>query len=70
MLNMTFNISEDTETVETIAARRQWAIERSQRVTEELALSVREAAANGQTEAQLVKRAGVARGTIRSWLGK
>lgn len=67
---MTWNIDEGHETLETIAQRRQFARERMDQLTSDLILRVADEAANGVTEVDLAKRAGVTRRTIRNWLGK
>jgi phage gp37-like protein len=67
---MTWNIDEGHETLETIAQRRTWGIERTEVLTRELIRAVRNEAAQGATEVALAKRAGVSRPTIRAWLGK
>jgi predicted transcriptional regulator len=67
---MTFNIDEGHETLDTIAQRRTWALERSEQVTGELIRAVHDEASRGVTEVELAKRAGVTRRTIRNWLGK
>lgn len=67
---MTWLINEHTETLDTVAQRRQFSIERTEQLTGELIEHVKDEAANGITEVELAKRAGVTRRTIRNWLGK
>lgn len=67
---MTFFINEGIETLDTIAQRRTFALERAEQLTGELVRAVNDEAANGVTEVELAKRAGVTRRTIRNWLGK
>jgi len=67
---MTWNIDEGHETLDTIAQRRQFALERVEQLTGELVRAVKSEALEGLTEVELSKRAGVTRQTIRSWLGK
>jgi len=67
---MTWLINEHTDTLDTVAQRRQFALERVEQLTGELIQFVRDEAANGVTEVDLAKRAGVTRRTIRNWLGK
>lgn len=69
-MHMTWNIDEGHETLDTIAQRRTWALERSEQLTGELVRAVRDEASQGVTEVELAKRAGVQRRTIRAWLGK
>jgi len=66
---MTWIINEN-ETLDTIAQRRQFALERVEQLTGELVRAVNDEASNGRTEVELAKRAGVTRQTIRNWLGK
>lgn len=63
-------IIDENETLDTIAQRRQFALERVEQLTGELVRAVNDEAANGRTEVELAKRAGVTRQTIRNWLGK
>ena len=70
LLNMTWLIDEGNETLDTIAQRRQFALERVEQLTGELVRAVNDEAANGVTEVELARRAGVTRRTIRNWLGK
>lgn len=67
---MTWLIDESNETLDTIAQRRQWSLERVEQLTAELILAVQEESGRGCTEVDLAKRAGVTRQTIRKWLGK
>ena len=67
---MTFFIDEGIETLDTIAQRRTFALERVEQLTGELIREVQDEAANGTTEVELARRAGVTRRTIRNWLGK
>jgi len=67
---MTWMIDESNETIDTVAQRRQFTLERLEQLTGELITHVHEGAANGLTEVELAKRAGVTRRTIRNWLGK
>ena len=67
---MTWIIDDSKETLDTIAQRRQFALERVEQLTGELVRAVNDEAANGRTEVELAKRAGVTRQTIRNWLGK
>ena len=66
---MTFNI-DTRDTIDTVAQRRTFALERVDQLTAELILYVKDEAANGTSEVELAKRAGVTRRTIRNWLGK
>ena len=70
LFRMTWLINEHTDTLDTVAQRRQFALERVEQLTGELIQFVRDEAANGVTEVDLAKRAGVTRRTIRNWLGK
>lgn len=70
VVDMTWNIDEGHETLDTIAQRRTWALERVEQLTGELVRAVHEEASQGVTEVDLAKRAGVTRPTIRNWLGK
>ena len=63
-------IIDENETLDTIAQRRQFALERVEQLTGELVRAVNDEASNGRTEVELAKRAGVTRQTIRNWLGK
>ena len=67
---MTFFINEGIETLDTIAQRRTFALERVEQLTGELIREIQDEAANGTTEVELAKRANVTRRTIRNWLGK
>ena len=67
---MTFFINEGIETLDTIAQRRTFALERVEQLTGELIREVQDEAARGTTEVELARRANVARRTIRNWLGK
>ena len=67
---MTFFINEGIETLDTIAQRRTFALERVEQLTGELIREVQDEAANGTTEVELARRANVTRRTIRNWLGK
>jgi len=67
---MTWIIDDSKETLDTIAQRRQFALERVEQLTGELVRAVNDEASNGRTEVELAKRAGVTRQTIRNWLGK
>jgi DNA-binding transcriptional regulator YiaG len=67
---MTFFIDEGVDTLDTIAQRRTFALERVEQLTGELIREVQDEAANGVTEVELARRAGVTRRTIRNWLGK
>ena len=67
---MTFFINEGIETLDTIAQRRTFALERVEQLTGELIREVQDEAARGTTEVELARRAGVTRRTIRNWLGK
>jgi len=67
---MTWLIDEGHETLDTIAQRRQFALERVEQLTGELVRAVNDEAATGVTEVELARRAGVTRRTIRNWLGK
>ena len=66
---MTFGIDESRETLDTIAQRRLWQLEKLEKNTELLAQFVRDEAAQGVEIATLAKRAGVSRPTIYRWLG-
>jgi DNA-binding transcriptional regulator YiaG len=70
LIPMTWNIDEGHETLDTIAQRRIWVLERSEQVTGELIRAVHDEASRGVTEVELARRAGVTRRTIRNWLGK
>jgi len=70
LVDMTWNIDEGHETLDTIAQRRTWALERSEQLTGELVRAVNDEASHGVTEVELARRAGVQRRTIRAWLGK
>jgi len=70
LIDMTWIIDDSKETLDTIAQRRQFALERVEQLTGELVRAVNDEAANGRTEVELAKRAGVTRQTIRNWLGK
>ena len=67
---MTFFIEEGIETLDTIAQRRTFALERVEQLTGELIREVQDEAANGISEVELARRANVTRRTIRNWLGK
>lgn len=67
---MTFFIDEGIDTLDTVAQRRTFALERVEQLTGELIREVQDEAANGTTEVELARRAGVTRRTIRNWLGK
>lgn len=67
---MTFFINEGIETLDTVAQRRTFALERVEQLTGELIREVQDEAANGTTEVELARRANVTRRTIRNWLGK
>lgn len=67
---MTFFIDEGIETLDTVAQRRTFALERVEQLTGELIREVQDEAANGITEVELARRANVTRRTIRNWLGK
>jgi DNA-binding transcriptional regulator YiaG len=67
---MTWNIDEGHETLDTIAQRRTFALERSEQLTGELIRAVHDEASRGVTEVELAKRSNVTRRTIRNWLGK
>lgn len=67
---MTWLIDEGNETLDTIAQRRQFALERVEQLTGELVRAVNDEAEKGTTEVELARRAGVTRRTIRNWLGK
>lgn len=67
---MTFFIDEGIETLDTVAQRRTFALERVEQLTGELIREVQDEAANGTTEVELARRANVTRRTIRNWLGK
>jgi predicted transcriptional regulator len=70
VFRMTFFIEEGIETLDTIAQRRTFALERVEQLTGELIREVQDEAARGTTEVELARRAGVTRRTIRNWLGK
>lgn len=53
-----------------LAVLREAALEETRAATKDLIQAVREEAARGITEVELARRARVARGTIRKWLGK
>jgi len=63
-------IIEEGDTLDTVAQRRQFALERVEQLTGELIRYVHDEAAKGTSEVELAKRAGVTRRTIRNWLGK
>lgn len=67
---MTWMIDEARETLDTVAQRRTFALERVEQLTGELMRHVQEEAGNGVSEVELARRAGVTRKTIRNWLGK
>ena len=67
---MTFFINEGIETLDTIAQRRTFALERVEQLTGELIREIQDEAANGISEVELARRANVTRRTIRNWLGK
>ena len=67
---MTFFIDEGIETLDTVAQRRTFALERVEQLTGELIREVQDEAANGISEVELARRANVTRRTIRNWLGK
>lgn len=67
---MTFFIDEGIDTLDTVAQRRTFALERVEQLTGELIREVQDEAANGTTEVELARRANVTRRTIRNWLGK
>ena len=67
---MTFFIDEGVDTLDTVAQRRTFALERVEQLTGELIREVQDEAANGISEVELARRANVTRRTIRNWLGK
>lgn len=69
-MHMTWMIDEGHETLDTIAQRRMWSLERTEQLTGELIRAVNDEASQGVTEVELARRAGVTRRTIRNWLGK
>lgn len=68
---MTWNLDDSgKETIETIAQRRQWQLEKLESNTELLAQYVRDEHQAGETILSLAKRAGVSRPTIYRWVGQ
>lgn len=63
-----YNFESENVTLDVLADRRQWALERIEKQTLELAEKVREEHAAGVQPGQLAKRAKVSRPTIYSWL--
>ena len=67
---MTFMIDETRDTLDTISQRRQLALERLDKITDELRFFVRNEREAGKSIDSIAKRAGVTRATIYSWWAK
>lgn len=66
---MTWNLDDSgKDTIETIAQRRQWQLEKLESNTELLAQYVRDEHEAGANVLSLAKRAGVSRPTIYRWV--
>lgn len=59
-----------TPDIDSLGAERTQCVVALMQITAELQEAVREAVANGMSESEAARRAGVTRMTVRSWLGK